>query len=214
MYMRKMWIILLLVSFILISACGAQTDPVKKITDADGYPTISTSISPTNPSMGETVSLTISAEDDEGLEKLSWESSKYFSNYDKRALFNCNLKKTCSYTWELITVEEGLTKITALVKDSSGKELKVNLEVDVQPAVKRKVTTIVENTTAKVTVENETTVFDNSCSTNSDCDRKEKCKSGVCKKVECTTSSQCSGCKRCSSNSCVSCGSGPYGCYC
>jgi hypothetical protein len=53
-----------------------------------------------------------------------------------------------------------------------------------------------------------------SCSTNSDCGSKEKCKNDKCVSVDCTTDSHCSGCKRCSSNSCVSCGYGPYGCYC
>ena len=53
-----------------------------------------------------------------------------------------------------------------------------------------------------------------SCSTNSDCGRKEVCNNKKCVSVDCTTDSHCSGCRRCSSNSCVSCGRGPYGCYC
>ena|SRR3989344_4839413 len=59
-----------------------------------------------------------------------------------------------------------------------------------------------------------TSTDDDSCSSNSDCEYKQKCKSGQCVTVECTTDSQCSGCRRCSDNTCVSCGSGPYGCYC
>jgi len=57
-------------------------------------------------------------------------------------------------------------------------------------------------------------IDEDECSGNSDCGYKEVCKSGTCKDVQCTNSGQCSGCKRCSSNRCVSCGSGPYGCYC
>ena len=52
------------------------------------------------------------------------------------------------------------------------------------------------------------------CSSNSDCGYKERCKIGTCVKVECTNDGQCSGCRECSSYRCVSCGQGPYGCYC
>jgi len=52
------------------------------------------------------------------------------------------------------------------------------------------------------------------CSSNSDCGYKEVCRSRSCVKVDCTNDGQCSGCRECSSNRCVSCGYGPYGCYC
>lgn len=53
-----------------------------------------------------------------------------------------------------------------------------------------------------------------SCDSDSDCGYKQKCIGSVCQSVECTNNAHCSGCRRCSSNKCVSCGSGPYGCYC
>src|SRR3989344_1853970 len=52
-----------------------------------------------------------------------------------------------------------------------------------------------------------------SCSTNSDCGYKQRCRSGTCETVECTSDSNCAGCRRCSDNQCVSCGYGAEG-YC
>lgn len=52
------------------------------------------------------------------------------------------------------------------------------------------------------------------CSYDSQCSSGKICRYGSCESVECTSDSHCGGCTRCSGNSCVSCGEGPYGCYC
>lgn len=52
------------------------------------------------------------------------------------------------------------------------------------------------------------------CSGDSDCGYREACSGGRCQTVQCTNDAHCGGCTRCSGNACVSCGSGPYGCYC
>mgnify|MGYP001563512383 CR=1 FL=1 len=195
----------------------------------DKYPTIKTTLSPSNPSLGRNFTLMISAEDDKGLKQLSWESSKSLSNQGKAGSFECNLQKNCSNTWEFTTSEEGPHEITAYATDSSNQSGKAALKVDVGPyrqttnTTTQSTSTSTSNNTATTNqtvtnqtnqTTNQTTAGDNSCTSNSDCGYKQICTNKNCQSVECTNNAHCSGCKRCSSNNCVSCGYGPYGCYC
>src|SRR3989344_4155469 len=75
-------------------------------------------------------------------------------------------------------------------------------------------TTTMPPTTSSTTTSSSTTTTTAGCTSNSACGYKQICSNKKCVDVQCTNDSQCSGCKRCSGNSCVSCGSGPYGCYC
>lgn len=188
---------------------GPQT-PETQFTVVDNYPSISGSSKPSNPSLGDSFNLTISATDDKGVNKLSWQSSKPFLTYGQLGSFDCNLQISCSNSWQLITKEEGLHQITATAIDSSGKDVKLTLDIDVQPARPVKSVATTTSTTSTTT----TTIAEDKCNSNSDCGYKERCASGKCIGVECTTDSHCVGCKRCSNYDCVSCGYGPYGCYC
>lgn len=84
----------------------------------DAYPSLTTTVGPSNPSLGETFTLTVSAEDDEGLVVLGWETSNYFSNQGPSDSFSCNSQKTCSNSWEFLTIEEGLPEIKITVVDT------------------------------------------------------------------------------------------------
>ena len=171
----------------------------------DEIPTVTAEADPANLSLPNSFDLTITAEDDIGVSELSFVSTKIFWNHEKTGGYNCTLDVTCTNTWNLVSWEEGLHEITVVAIDSSGQESEeVLVEVDVHPY---------EDIEVEETIEEEEE--EPECNSNSDCGYKEVCSStGSCKSVDCTTDSHCSGCKRCSSNSCVSCGSGPYGCYC
>jgi len=221
--MRKY--VLLIALIILLAACSAndtrparttQVDTVPVINDeSPEYPTITTTVSPTNPTRGNVVKLTISGESSKGIRDVSWESTQSFSNGPADA-YPCNNQIQCSYTWELITLEEGLHEVNAWVVDSNGLSSgKVPLKIEVGPYRESRTTETKtpEAVTPEETVE-ETPVNDNSCSSHSDCGYKERCIGSVCQSVDCTSDSHCSGCRKCSSNRCVACGSGPYGCYC
>lgn len=180
----------------------------------DNYPSISGKVDPSNPSLGQSFTLTLSSTDDKGVQTLSWHSSKPFSNYGQSSSFDCNMQASCSHTWELVTNEEGLHQLTATALDSSGKDGTITIEADVQPARPVTSTTPTSTTTVPPSTTSTTTVEEGTCSSNSDCGYKQRCQSGKCASVQCTTNSHCTGCKRCSDYTCVSCGSGPYGCYC
>jgi len=234
-YMNTKILILLFIGIVIITGCGAEektqemkASPEEVVKEAlieqemrdDSYeevPTVddavlsfSTSVSDTNPSLYEEFTLTISAENEKGIRGFIWESSKSFSNYDQTHISDCDLKKSCTKSWDLIPYEEGLYEITIVALDAQEKEsYPMYVEVNVGPS-----RVVEEEVVVVEPVEPEKSVKDNSCNSNSDCGYKQKCKSGICKTVQCTTSSHCSGCRRCSDNRCVSCGKGPYGCYC
>lgn len=192
-----------------------KQEPEVKVIDFQ-YPKITTSVSPSNPSLGGTFTLTISAEVDQGLTYLSWKSPKPFSNYGEKGFFDCNLEKKCSHSWELIAMEEGLHQLTITVVDSSGRESgTAPVEVNVAPFRARANTTVNKIPTQNIQAENTTksTVADDSCTSNSDCGYKQICTNKQCTSVQCTNDGQCSGCRRCSGNRCVSCGYGSAG-YC
>lgn len=193
----------------------ATTPEPQTFEGIDNYPSISGSLKPSNPSLGQSFNFTISATDDKGVNKISWQSSKAFSNYGQSGSFDCNLQTACSNTWQLIAKEEGSHQLTATAIDSSGKDGKLILEATVQPAIPVKSTapTPVPTTTTSNT-SSQPAVAEDKCSSNSGCGYKQICQSGKCVSVACTSDSHCTGCKRCSGNNCVSCGSGPYGCYC
>lgn len=181
----------------------------------DSPPLISsTSLNPSNPSLGDPISLSITATDDKGLEKISWQSSIPFSNAGSTDSYNCKSQSSCSYRWEFLTNEEGLYQVTVSAIDSSGKEAKTNFDVNVGPASVSKTSSPTPSPTATAQSSPSTTSSSSECSSNSDCGYKKICTSGTCQAVDCTSDSHCSGCKKCSGNRCVSCGYGPYGCYC
>ncbi len=115
-------------------------------------PLIKSSLSPSNPSVGETFTLTVKAESSGGVKGIKWESSKPFSNHGSNDFFECNLQKTCSNTWQLIPAEEGLHKISITVTDSTGKESeKQSLDLIVGPIVGPLKTDINKNDSIKTT---------------------------------------------------------------
>ncbi len=192
---------------------GPSVSPAQEpITEAyDNYPTVSGSLTPSNPSLGDVFKLTIKSDDFEGIKKISWTSSKPLSGSSSDS-FDCKLQKTCSYTWDFISSEEGANQFTVITIDSSGKEGKFTLDLNVGPA---RLSTPSASPSPTVTAQSSpTTQASSGCNSNSDCGYKKICTGGVCQAVDCTSDSHCTGCKRCSSNRCVSCGSGPYGCYC
>src|SRR3989338_1740298 len=104
----------------------------KDLSVSDKYPSITTNLRPSNPSLGETFKLTISAEDDNGIEYLAWKSSRKLSNFDQFVYFKCNMQKICSNTWELSADNEGKYNFTVFVVDSYGHEINNVLEFNVQ----------------------------------------------------------------------------------
>ena len=192
-----------------------QENAVQDVYDAP--PSITERSVISNPTAGSQFPLSITAQDDKGIVELRWQSSKLFQG-GQSGSFNCNMEKTCSNTWNLIAIEEGPQQITVSVVDISGKQSQASLEIDVRQARAVSTEPVVNNTSTPMIQETnqsqEPVLDDDSCDSDSDCGYKEICTGGVCEAVQCTSDSHCSGCKRCSSNRCVSCGSGPYGCYC
>ena len=179
------------------------------------------SLNPSNPSLGKSFSLTITGQDDLGVMRLAWETENVFSNQPSTGTFECTGQTSCSNTWEFITTQEGLNRIQAYAVDSSGQQSEKRLyEITVGPYQAPRTSTNQNTTNANTSTQNtnqgtaSTVNASNECNSNSDCGYKQICTVGTCSDVECTNNSQCSGCRRCSDNSCVSCGSGPYGCYC
>ena len=214
------------------TAGGAYNYPYPPVENSsDGYsapnnpPLIRERSIISNTSAGDQFPVSFTAEDSEGIRELTWQSSKPFST-GSNGSFNCNSEKVCSITWQLVAIEEGPQQVTITVIDSAGEQNSVSMDIDVRPARMRAVESSVNEsnqTTSSISESanasqsgntSQSNVSDASCNSNSDCGYKERCTSGVCEEVECTTDSQCSGCRRCSYNSCVSCGRGPYGCYC
>lgn len=181
----------------------------------DNPPLISSSsLNPSNPSLGDPSILSITATDDKGLEKISWTSDLPFSAGTTDS-YKCNSQTSCSFSWDLLAKEQGLHKVVVSVIDTSGKEAKQTFDLNVGPARPKYSPTPSPTTTGTATSSPTTTGSSSvSCSSNSACGYKKACIGGVCQDVDCTSDSHCSGCRRCSSNRCVSCGSGPYGCYC
>lgn len=106
----------------------------------DNNPTINATVNPSNPKSGQAFSLTITAEDDKGIQYILWESSKPLPTaaLDSPPInadyYECNLQSTCSNTWEFISPEEGLLQISIFAVDSSDQNSgKVPVEVNVQP---------------------------------------------------------------------------------
>ena len=279
--------------------------PTEKAPPND-FPTITTKVSPTNPSFGDSFSLTVESKDDIGLNYLSFKSTKSFSEHAKAEEYACNSEKSCSYTWELTPEEEGVIELKMNAVDSLGLDSGYSrATVTVGPARAAKAPKPVgpecgdgkcEASESKFTCIKDCPFFtcgnhiceggesyescppdcslqdilgtspadgacepgedinnaphdctdinpqcgnnicdkgedryncyadcpgidessksSVSCNSHSDCGYKQRCIGSVCQSVECTSDSHCSGCRKCSGNRCVSCGSGPYGCYC
>ena len=107
------------------------------ITPVDQPPSITVTASPSNPSQSLTFDLTITAEDDVGVETLVWESAQFIPFHEHSNSFDCNSQRMCSNIWvDLIAVEEGLIEIIAYATDTSGQESgRVTMEVNVLPFV-------------------------------------------------------------------------------
>ncbi len=198
---------------------AAQENVVEEVYDAP--PSIRERSVVSNPTIGQSFPLLLTAEDDKGIVELRWQSSKPFQG-GQSGSFSCNMEKICSNTWNLVAMEEGEQQIIVSVVDISGKQNQASMEITVREARNMSATQASTADTASMVNETnqssepvpEPVMNDASCDSNSDCGYKEICTGSVCEDVECTSDSHCSGCRRCSSNSCVSCGSGPYGCYC
>ena len=176
----------------------------------DGLPSISSSsVSPSNPGAQEIFRISITAQDDKALKQFSWESSKPLLQ-GQTGFYDCGLQKTCSVELNLSGTVEGEQKITVYAIDSSDQKAKSDFNLNVGPYRPPRS----PSPSPTVSPSPTTTISTEECSSNSDCGRKQICSSKKCVDVQCTTDSHCTGCKRCSGNSCVSCGSGPYGCYC
>ncbi|MBI2665105.1 hypothetical protein HYX12_00605 [Candidatus Woesearchaeota archaeon] len=171
----------------------------------------------------EKFTLTISAENEKGIEKLSFNSSQVFWNH---VIFDydCKLAKVCSNTWELITWDKGLYELSSYSVDSEGEESeRVILEVNVGPyryEVEGQCgdgSCLVDETASSCPEDCAPPAEDSTiekCNSDYDCGSKSVCREGQCISVDCKTDSDCSGCRRCSYNSCVKCAQGPYGCSC
>ena len=307
---------ILLLGVLFISACESGTKEMQQGSQAavgrargspeknggsedTQYPSVSSTVSPSNPGLNQPFTLTISATDDTGVKSLAWKSSKAFSNSGQSDSFDCNSQKTCTHSWDFVAAEEGLHQFTISVDDISGKIMdNINAQADVGPA---RAATSTSTTSSGTSTDNSNTgpspfftcgnnvceggesyescsddctpqdiggtnpangacepgedlnnapkdctiinkqcgngacdsgedrlncYYDcknggsssdsgsaSSCSTNSDCGSKQRCKSGKCVTVECTSDYNCKGCARCSDNRCVSCGYGTAG-YC
>jgi len=322
--MQRSLLFFLAISLIVLTACDQPIPPGPTLIDppydppydppaASFYPDISTRVSPSNPSLGESFTLSVSVEAEEGINELEWESGALFGG---DGAFFCDLQLSCSHDWEIEPQTEGdFTYYVWATNADGAASNRIGMQVSVGPSSGPQETDHVPiddpqsdaecgNYDCEVwdgeTYENcpddciplpftcsnelceigesefncpqdcdtmdidcgnddcevgesnencpddcgllepdcgngiceswegETTCYKDCwdqvddltvpmadrCSSNSDCGYKQKCKSGLCVTVDCTTDSHCSGCRRCSGNSCVSCGSGPYGCYC
>ncbi|MFH1275684.1 MAG: hypothetical protein ABIH82_01080 [Candidatus Woesearchaeota archaeon] len=130
---------------------------VTSVTNVDQFPTIKVSASPTDLYREEHLTLSINAEDDVGIEKLMFESSQVFWN-NVQYTFDCNLAKTCSNTWDLVTWEEGVNILTAWAVDSKGKESeKSTININIGPYRYQ-----VEDTTTSTTSTSSSTTNSNS----------------------------------------------------
>ena len=100
----------------------------------DNFPSITTSVSPSNPDRKEIFTVTVSGEDDVGIQSISWDSPDSFLVLPDIGAFDCGLQKTCSVSWEFSSGTDGMKTITVYVTDSVGQESgKVPLEINVLP---------------------------------------------------------------------------------
>ena len=232
---------ILLLAVVLLAGCvplalmndREDTQKVPAVPPAYGYPSIQTSLSPSNPALGETVTLTITAEAAQGLQRISWLSSRPFEEGFAGA-FDCQLEPDCTQSWDVVTMQAGQHDIVVTITDAAGQQ-STGAPMQLMVQERRVSTTFCGDgvcasgescpedcvtcgdgvcAAGEACPEDCEIPVEDECTSNSDCGYKERCASGTCVSVECTTDSQCSGCRRCSGNSCVSCGSGPYGCYC
>ena len=97
---------------------------------------LSTMVDPTNPYVGELVEITISAEDPDGLDHLSWSSPSYFSD-ENTGLFDCSSRRTCSHTWQVIAEGEGSYQLMRYAVDSEGEESRrISTDVSVRTSAR------------------------------------------------------------------------------
>ncbi|MBI4360798.1 hypothetical protein HY572_03425 [Candidatus Micrarchaeota archaeon] len=88
----------------------------------DAPPWISgSSARPSNPDRGEPFVITASAQDDVGIQTISWESTDSFSIQPESASFDCGQQKSCSASFTFKAATEGMITISVYATDSSGK---------------------------------------------------------------------------------------------
>ncbi|HLC79546.1 MAG TPA: hypothetical protein VJG83_03890 [archaeon] len=101
----------------------------------DQFPSLTVTVSPSNPSQSTTFNLTVSAQDDVGIDQIFWSADKFIPDYNHLNSFDCNMQTTCTHSWaELIAIEEGTIRITVYATDSSGQQSgRPVMEVNVGP---------------------------------------------------------------------------------
>lgn len=147
-------IMIALLGIILIGGCinqsqtgGSDNGFLKNNQVSDNTPPLisRTSTSPSNPSLSDSFKISVTAEDENRLRKISWRASKPLT-VGQSGSFECGIEKTCSNSWEFTALEEGQIQITVTAEDSSGQKSETILEVNVGPA--RKSTTSTTTTTS------------------------------------------------------------------
>lgn len=100
----------------------------------DAVPSISTTLTPSNPDRMQAFVLKVSSEDDVGVKTLSWESTDSFSSQPESISFDCGLEKSCFVSWTFASSSDGVKTITAYAVDSSGREsARIPVKITVQP---------------------------------------------------------------------------------
>ncbi len=109
-----------------------SVEPINPV--ENNYPTITTSTSPSNPNRGEPFTLTVTAEDDLGIQNLYWESTNSFATQPESTTHDCNAQKMCTVNWEFTASEDGPKTITVYARDLANLEsAKVPMQINVQP---------------------------------------------------------------------------------
>ena len=97
-------------------------------------PSITTSVSPSNPDRGEPFNITVTARDDTSVQSIHWESTNTFANQPDSTSFQCNSQQNCTVTWTFNATLDGLKTITIYARDSAGlQSSKTPTEITVQP---------------------------------------------------------------------------------
>ncbi|MDP3742266.1 MAG: hypothetical protein Q8R15_03060 [Candidatus Micrarchaeota archaeon] len=97
-------------------------------------PTITTSASPSNPDRGEPFNITVTAQDDTGVQSIHWESTDTFARQPDSTTFQCNSQQSCTVTWTFNATVDGLKTITVYARDSAGlQSSRTPMEVTIQP---------------------------------------------------------------------------------
>ncbi len=92
------------------------------VSNNDSLPSITAASSPPHPGPGQAFVLSVRAEDDFGVQSISWQSEDAFSIQPESNLVFCGLEKSCSASFGFVSSEGGLKTVTVYATDSSGRE--------------------------------------------------------------------------------------------